>query len=150
MAHEYVPYKTVSSWRCLRCGRCCIEYSVPLMLNEALRLIKKYGWVIERRGNKVVLASKPNGECIFLSRIGGLAYCTIYYERPLVCKLYPFYIRLKPLDETHRDKALYICEDNLKLYVYIDRKCPGVDRGGYPIEIIVPKIVKVWREALGI
>ncbi|RLF16820.1 MAG: YkgJ family cysteine cluster protein [Thermoprotei archaeon] len=149
--HKYIPWRLVRSWKCIRCGRCCIVYSVPLTIKEAINLTRKYGNVVIERSGKQILRSKPNSECIFLLWRGGEAFCKIYFERPLVCKLYPLYIRLVPLLEAGPPQlAEYICADGLVLYVYVDALCPGVNRQGFPIEFIVSKTVDIWRGELGL
>ena len=124
---------------------------MPLTLAEAINITRKYGPLVIGRGNKLVLLSKPNGDCIFLRRIGTLAYCTIYPERPFVCRLYPFHVRLSPLkDAGDERKALYECEDGLRLYVYVDAQCEGVNSGGYPVQQLVPRVVRLWRQHMGV
>jgi len=149
--HRYVPWRLVRSWRCIRCGRCCIVYSVPLLKSEVVNLTRKYGEVVVIRGGKYILKSKPNSECIFLSWINGKAYCRIYFERPLVCRLYPLYIRLIPLPNAGPPQlAEYTCNDGLTLYVYVDALCPGTNKRGFPIEFVVSQTVSIWRSELGI
>lgn len=114
-----------------------------------MNLMRKYGPVVIKKDHKLVLACKPNGDCIFLEWNNGVAYCTIYPERPHVCRMYPFYIRLKPLPGVSERKAEYLCEDGLKLYVYIDLLCKGVG-SGYPVKLIVSRIVANWRDFAGI
>lgn len=150
-AHKYVPWRDVLSWRCIRCGKCCRIFSVPLTLAEALNIARKYGPFVVSRNNKLVLISKPNGDCIFLERYGNIAYCTIYPERPFVCRIYPFYVKLSPLKSGSSSKeALYVCDDGFEVYVYLDALCEGIDRGGYPVKGLVSKVVSLWRRHMGV
>ncbi len=143
--HKYVPWKEVRTWRCIRCGKCCNIFSIPLTLGEAFNITRKYGPVVVNKGGKFLLISKFNGDCIFLERRNGRAYCTIYPERPFVCRIYPFYIKLRPLRKSKKSEALYECEDGLEVYVYLDMTCEGIEKGGHFIEDLVPKAVTIWR-----
>ncbi len=149
--HNYVPWRSVKTWRCVRCGKCCRIFSIPLTLGEAFNIVRKYGPVVINRKGKFILISKPNGDCIFLSRRNGLAFCDIYLERPFVCRIYPFYIRLKPLvGKGEEKKALFECDDGLKIYVYVDAVCEGINKGGYLVRDLVPQAVRIWRTRTGV
>ena len=139
-SHKYVAWRKVRGWTCIRCGLCCVKYLVSLTLGEAMYFQVKYGPVVFRKNNRYYLFMKPDGSCIFLTRHNGIAFCTIYNERPIVCRLYPFYITRKPLDDDKN--ALYIFNEE-KIYVYVDAVCPGVNRASN-IKYIVDNIVKMW------
>ncbi len=143
--HNYVGWKEVSKWRCIRCGQCCIAFAIPLKFIEALRLTRKYGPVVIQAGGKYYLAKKPDETCIFLKYNGPIAYCQIYLERPGCCKLYPFHISRKPLPNVNPSSAKALIGGET-LYIYIDAACPGVDdRMGYPIKNLIPKAVELWK-----
>ncbi len=115
---KLVPWKSVSGWRCVRCGKCCSELDVPVSDEEENRL-KKYGNVF-RRGKIGVYIKKVNGRCVFLRN----NQCAIYDERPKACRRYPFYFRKKG-DEN----ALFIFKGK-RFYVYVDADCKGLGMEG--------------------
>ncbi len=153
VAHEYVPWRWVKYWRCVRCGKCCIKFLVPLYPHEALYYTMKYGPVVEERNGKFYLRSKPDGSCIFLERTPLGYRCSIYLERPIVCRCYPFYITDKPLGivDSRDEDAIYVYRSplgkSIKVYVYIDKVCSGIGHG-IPLEVIVPKVVSEWITVL--
>lgn len=139
----YVPWKTVIGWHCLRCGRCCREYLVPLTPGEAMRYIATYGPVVIPYKGKRYLLRKPDGSCFFLTYRSGIAECLIYYDRPLACRLYPFYITTKPLEDFPPEEAEFILPGGRKVYIYLDSSCPGVNTIRN-ITLIVKEVVKIW------
>ncbi|MCD6369005.1 MAG: YkgJ family cysteine cluster protein [Thermoproteales archaeon] len=139
--HEYVGWREVSGWRCLRCGRCCKEYLVDLAPGEAVYYALKYGPVVMVYRGKSYLLMKEDGSCIFLRKIGDEAYCTIYHDRPRVCRIYPFYVRTTPL-KNKGDTALVLYKGK-KIYVYVDKKCPGVNTEDN-IENLLKGVLRTW------
>lgn len=143
--HRYLPWRDVLGWRCIRCGRCCKEYLVPLTPGEAIRYSLTYGPVVIAYKNKYYLAKKIDGSCCFLTYVGGLAYCLIYYERPLACRLYPFYITKTPIKGIPEEKAIYPISRNRFVYVYIDSSCPGVNTVRN-INSLVKEVIRIWQK----
>jgi len=141
-AHKYVPWRNVRGWTCIRCGLCCMRYLVSITLGEAMYYQVKYGPVVFRKDDKYYLFMKPDGSCIFLRKYNGIAYCAIYNERPIVCRLYPFYISKKPLPLRDEKNAVYHY-NGVEIYVYIDAVCPGINRG-LNIKYAVDNAVKMW------
>jgi Fe-S-cluster containining protein len=140
---RYIPWREAKLWRCIRCGECCRAYIAPLKINEAASLTRKYGPVVVYYNGKYYLSKKGDGSCIFLTKVNGIAYCTIYLERPLSCKLYPFHLSMKPMEGVSEENARIEFED-MELYLYLDSLCPGIGHG-YRIEDFIPKIVDLWR-----
>ncbi|MEM3985511.1 MAG: YkgJ family cysteine cluster protein [Candidatus Methanomethylicia archaeon] len=76
-------------FKCLKCGKCCMETQMPLSRRDIMR-IENLGY---RRDEFTV---KINGKHI-LRNIGGYCYfldkekmkCKIYRDRPIGCKIYP-------------------------------------------------------------
>ncbi len=138
-ADRYLPWRDSRGWQCRRCGRCCVDYVVPLTAGEAMVYPIKYGpfVVVANRGRRYLL-KRGDGSCIFLTYNNGVAYCNIYYQRPLACRLYPFYITRRPIEGLPAERAAY-----RNLYVYLDRHCPGVN-AGKGIETLVKKAVETW------
>jgi len=143
--HDYVPWRKVKRWTCIRCGRCCCDFLVSLFLHEALRIYKSFGPFIVQVNGKIALAKKPDGSCVFLDYEGGLARCMIYLERPGVCRIYPFYVRVGAPEDSD---ALYIDNMGFKYGVYVDTRCSGAYRGPL-IEPILPKVIETWKKFYG-
>ncbi|MCS7096878.1 MAG: YkgJ family cysteine cluster protein [Candidatus Methanomethylicia archaeon] len=142
-AEKYIPWKESGKWRCIRCGKCCVAYIVPLKTHEALSLMRTYGSVVVYYDGRYYLSKKADNSCIFLTKIGNIAYCINYLERPLCCKLYPFHISRRPIEGLSEKNA----EINIygkKLYLYVDALCPGIGQG-YSIENFIMKIYELWR-----
>jgi len=116
-----------------------------LLTHEALRIYKSFGPFVVQVDGKIALAKRPDGSCVFLDYDGGAARCMIYFERPDVCRIYPFYVKAG-LPEDH--DALYTDDVGLKYGIYVDVKCPGAYRGP-PIEPILPKVIETWRKFYG-
>jgi len=145
--HKYVPWRRVDSWACIRCGDCCRRFLVTLTPGEAYNLTRKYGIYVVQRGTKYVMPCKADGSCIFLEESEGGCWCAIYFERPYVCRMYPFHVSRRDLGGG--DEALYVDRDGEKFYVYVDTTCRGVGRGA-PIASRVPIVVSLWRKVVGV
>lgn len=65
----------VGSVPCGTCRLCCENELVPLKDDEV-------GYEVEIRGDRRVLAHKPNKECVYLGEEG----CSIYARRPSLCQ----------------------------------------------------------------
>ena len=144
-----LPWSYVNLWRCIGCGLCCINYDVVLNFDEWLRIVQRFGVGATRAGlNKLYLGKKPDGSCIFLSRIDGKYVCTLQDMKPIACKLWPFRILNWPKHGKARE-ALFNYKGR-RLYVYIDPSCPGI-RWGKPSSIMVNHVIPEFIEiALGI
>ncbi len=110
-------------FRCVRCGKCCRELEVVIVLSDVERWAKAGMWSllahVVRRRAKGWLASlgieyyfalkRRYGVCPFYS--GGL--CRIYDVRPSVCRLFPF----------------AYSERGLAVHPWARRNCPGLGVG---------------------
>ncbi len=101
-------------FQCIRCGSCCSDY-IRLTPMEA-KVLKK---IASDRGLSdviddiaCVIVPTESGTCPFVV-LGNVATCTIYGDRPGVCRLFPIYIAVPRPGEIFVD-----------LY-----RCPGVDHG---------------------
>lgn len=78
--------------KCEGCNNnCCGKnfHLTPVLLPSEEEKFKKHSRKIETPYREIrVLAKKENGNCIFLN--DKIIKCTIYSERPLECRLYPF------------------------------------------------------------
>lgn len=117
-AEKEFYYPAGLSWMCRRCGRCCMDVEGwdrrVLLLRKDVARLEEAG---ERgfhapaaQGRFVAVMRKRDGRCVFLGEDG----CTVYGDRPLLCRMYPFYVE--------RRGDVYI--------VGVDEGCPGVGGGG--------------------
>ncbi len=110
-------YPAGLSWRCRRCGRCCMDVEGwgrrVLLLEKDVRRLKAAGQqgfhMPADEGRFVAVIKKRDGRCVFLGDDG----CRVYGARPLLCRMYPFYV------ERQGD----IC------VIGVDEGCPGVGEG---------------------
>jgi len=77
---------------CRRCAKCCHNTLIQVDPYEIARLAGRFGQTTTEfrtsstmDGAGVHLRQKENGACIFLGPEG----CTVYSDRPLVCRVYP-------------------------------------------------------------
>jgi len=123
------------------CGECCRKYYVPINEETAVRLVRKYGReTVIKRGRKYYLA-KIRDQCIFLRN----NICLIQNDKPLACKLWPFYVSNKPRKRENKDFALYTYRGR-EFYVYVDTFCKGLNRGINPIENIVKEVIQLYLQ----
>lgn len=117
-------YSAGLCFECTQCGACCSGAPgyVWVTKKEIARIAKLLGrsdeWLdrshLRRAGMRYSLTEKPNGDCIFLSRVEGRTVCSIYEVRPLQCCTWPFWnANLKSPDAWNQ-----ACET-----------CPGINRG---------------------
>jgi len=137
-----IAWRSVSSWSCTRCGKCC-KLLVPIKIGEALYYQKEYGTsTIEYFNKGLHLKKRSDGYCIFLDWVNGRAHCSIYHFRPRACALYPFYIYKKPLYGNVEMAVFQLFSE--RYYVYIDADCPGINRGYVPINSIIVNAILFW------
>lgn len=129
-----VPWKKVSNWICLACGKCCLEYTPKLTFYEYLTMPRRY--TIEKSGRYYI--RKIGKRCPF--QIGNL--CGIQPRKPLSCKLFPFTIRSRGNDDA------YFEYDNEEFYVYVDTFCPNV-KLGKPSKDFVKKVEEAIKIVKG-
>lgn len=91
------------SFKCQVCGACCSNKEIPVSPSEMKGLARRLnlsleefpGAYLEKRGT--ILRRKPDGSCIFLQPEG----CSIYPERPLVCRLFPLGLIVDEAGQEH-------------------------------------------------
>ncbi len=80
---------------CLKCMKCCKGEGFVFLKESEIKQISDFLGIkpevflekfCENKMGRVVLKSKPNSECIFLTKSG----CKIYPVRPEQCKTFPF------------------------------------------------------------
>lgn len=77
---------------CSGCGNHCCGRNpslTPVLLPSEEDRFKEHSVIVRTPNRELrVLAKKENGNCVFLD--DKAMRCTVYGERPLECKLYPF------------------------------------------------------------
>jgi len=97
-----IIYPRDTHWRCLRCHACCGDTKqhirhIRLLETEATAISHFTGCQQERFCTsldesgpyKFEMLKQSSGDCVFLKG----SSCTVYPERPLTCKFYPFYLK---------------------------------------------------------
>ena len=86
-------------------SKCCRSTPPALTSIDFERIAKvtdKKKWYtklkIDKKDIFVVSKSEKSDDCIFLSTNG---LCIIYENRPLDCKLFPFFLKIKKVDDTN-------------------------------------------------
>jgi Fe-S-cluster containining protein len=111
-------------FRCKKCGICCGDTKektrhVLLLSSEAeqiakvtMQSISKFAVKIEDRAPYSYEMKKraEDGKCIFLEN----NRCTIYSLRPLICRFYPFELKMP---------------QSRKYMFFFTEECPGINKG---------------------
>jgi Fe-S-cluster containining protein len=88
---------TSSNFKCDKCGKCCLTYTVKLSGSDIKKIekigLKKQDFAEEDnfdvKFGKYAL-KRVNDQCIFLEKKGKKYSCKIYENRPAICRNYPF------------------------------------------------------------
>jgi len=134
-----IPWKHVTTWSCFACGKCCRKFKVQLNLDEAEKLVEKYGTNIIEFERGTPYLRKKGGMCVFQD--GNI--CTIQEDKPIACKLWPFYVKNAPIHPNDFFSAHYRYK-NKTFYIYIHSWCTGVNRGYIPVYKILPEVVSLY------
>jgi Fe-S-cluster containining protein len=93
-------YPTNIGWNCTECGACCGDVDkktrMILLLPSDIKRIKdtkKKNFYQEWSEGKFIglMSKNENGMCIFHN----IAGCSIYEQRTLLCRMYPFWLEKK-------------------------------------------------------
>lgn len=127
----YVPWRKISSWRCLACGICCSRFKVPLRSYEYARIFQIFGSeVIRLHHSGKPYLKKSNGSCVFQDT-SGLCLLQPLGLKPVACKLWPFAVRQRKIEGKHNREAAFHHKEK-KYYVYVKPSCPGINQGRPP------------------
>ncbi len=124
MPKEKSFYSEGLHFECTRCSRCCrfepgyvfLSRSEITKIANFLRMDRKEFLKIYCRrvsidgGVKISLKEKENYDCIFWNK----GECSIYSERPLQCRAFPFW------------KTFLVSKES---WENLEKSCPGVNRG---------------------
>ncbi len=125
---------------CLRCGICCGDTNqkqrhILLISSEAERIsalvrqpTSRFSVEIEGRAPYLFEMKKTQADqkCIFLEN----NKCRIYKERPIICRFYPFELRVSM---NEKPRFLYTNE------------CPGIGKGRFLSEIHFRRLFRISR-----
>ena len=144
-----LAWRTVKSWNCTECGKCCKDYHVVLNYNEWANIVRTFGINnILISANRLLLGKKKDGTCSFLSCTDNQCFCKLQYVKPLACKIWPLKIFNRPKFGNF-NKAIYRYQ-NTNFFVYIDPECKGLIWGKPTPEFkynVIPEFIEV---AIGI
>jgi Fe-S-cluster containining protein len=116
-------YPNAVRFKCIKCGICCGDTKeknrhVLLLKTEAEQIAKATGRQVFKFAVKIEdkapysykMKKRKNGKCIFLEN----NRCSIYSLRPLICRFYPFELKVM-----HNRKYTFLYTD----------ECPGINKG---------------------
>jgi Fe-S-cluster containining protein len=116
-------YPTAVRFHCIKCGICCGDTKeknrhILLLRTEAeqiakttLQPISKFAVKIKNRTPySYEMKKREDGKCVFLEK----ELCTIYSLRPLICRFYPFELKV-----LHNQKYTFLYTE----------ECPGINKG---------------------
>ena len=116
-------YPNAVRFQCIKCGICCGDTKekrrqVLLLKTEVEQIAKATGRHVFKFAVKIEdkapysyeMKKRKNGKCIFLEN----NRCSIYSLRPLICRFYPFELKV-----THNQKYTFLYTD----------ECPGINNG---------------------
>jgi len=120
---ENIVYPDNLRWTCVRCAVCCGDTEnrtrhVLMLASEARAIAARTGMRIEEFAQRLD-GSKPyefevrknHNKCVFLKGVS----CSIYSERPLICRFYPFVLKRS--------------ESGTFEFELPERECQGIGRG---------------------
>jgi Fe-S-cluster containining protein len=133
-------YPTTVRFRCTKCGICCGDTKektrhILLLRTEAeqiaktiLQPISKFAVKIKDRAPYSYEMKKraEDGKCVFLEN----NRCTIYSLRPLICRFYPFELKI-----LHSQKYKFLFTE----------ECPGINKGRMLSEGYFRKMFRLAR-----
>jgi Fe-S-cluster containining protein len=116
-------YPTAVRFHCTKCGICCGDTKektrhILLLKTEAEQIAKttmqpifKFAVKIEgKEPYSYEMKKRENGKCVFLEN----NRCTVYALRPLICRFYPFELKVM-----HNKKPMFLYTE----------ECPGINKG---------------------
>ena len=117
-------YPTAVRFRCTKCGICCGDTKektrhILLLKTEAKQIAKTTLQPISKFTLKIkgrtpysyeMKKTAEDGKCVFLEN----NCCAIYSSRPLICRFYPFELKI-----SHNQKPRFLFTE----------ECPGINKG---------------------
>jgi len=125
---DFVPWRYVSDWKCIRCGNCCRFYSVVISFHEWLMIVKNFGINLTTSGlNKFYIRRRNDGSCSFLGNSSYTSACSLQRTKPRACQLWPFKVLMTP-EYGFANEAEFPIGDG-RVFVYADSMCNGLSFG---------------------
>ncbi len=116
---------------------------------EWLQLVELYGPHVAEVGHgKFYLKRRPDGSCVFLTRVGDKWVCGLQDMKPKACKLWPFKVVSWP--KYGRPAEAYFEYMGHPFYVYVDPYCPGIKWGTPTPSFVSKTLVEAVEIALGV
>ena len=116
-----IKNKSILKFKCLKekCPNNCCTFGLPVVITskDNQNLISQ---TIFFGGKQLKIVKQNKNGCIYFKN----GKCIIYKQRPLACKIYPFY--LSPGGK-----------------IFYDKNCPGIDHGGI---VDIKKIKKIIQQ----
>ena len=132
-------YPTAVRFRCIKCGICCGDTKektrhILLLRTEAeqiatatLQPISEFTVKIKDKAPySYEMKKTEDGKCVFLEN----NCCTIYSVRPLICRFYPFELKM-----AHSQKYTFLYTD----------ECSGINKGPMLSENYFRKLFRLAR-----
>ncbi|MFH0897376.1 MAG: YkgJ family cysteine cluster protein [Candidatus Bathyarchaeota archaeon] len=133
-----LPWRSVSSWMCLRCGECC-GLIVQLTVREWLEITRSYGNSIVFQGiDGFFLRRTVDERCPFILSGSDGWLCGLQYSKPLTCKIWPFRILTEPI--YGEGNEAFFDYRNRRFYIYAIPHCPGIT-WGHPTERLIKRVL---------
>jgi Fe-S-cluster containining protein len=146
---QFVPWRYIADWKCVRCGDCCRLYSVVINFHEWLRIVKSYGVENTSSGlDKLFIRRRSDGSCVFLQGSSSASLCTLQHTKPRACQLWPFKVLMRP-EFGYGNEAVFSCGEN-RLFVYADPSCRGLRYGSPTLEFASRTVREFVEIALGL
>ena len=125
---QFIPWRQISSWRCLSCGRCCKDYGVVLNFLEWLTISQNFGAQTTVKGiDNLFLKRQDDGSCTFLCHFAGDYLCALQNLKPNACKIWPFKVLAEPKYGQPKEAAFNFAGKTL--FLYADGNCSGLRYG---------------------
>ena len=145
-----LPWRSVKSWTCIRCGECC-SLTVQLTMREWIHLTRRYGDIISAQNLGGFFMRKTiNDNCPFLSKASKGFLCGLQIRKPLACKLWPFRVLSEPKYGGFNEAVFDY--RNERFYIYVIPNCLGIT-WGRPTEWFtkkaLPEVIDIKLGLLG-
>lgn len=126
---DFVPWRFIADWKCLKCGDCCRLYSVVLNFHEWLGIVKSFGVENTSSGlDKLFIRRRSDGSCAFLHCDAATGFsCTLQRMKPKACQLWPFKVLSKPQYGFAKEATFPFSDSGM--FVYADSMCHGLRYG---------------------
>ena len=125
---KYLSWRSIKSWRCTTCGRCCREYRVILRPYEYTSISRLFGptaIMIDSLGNPCL--NNVGDRCIFQDFSGSCALQPLGIK-PLACKLWPLSVYGSETRMRRRGEAVFHHRGE-EYYIYANPACTGINKG---------------------